>query len=146
MNLYNFHLFIPTIVFLRVFSVRGSIFFAQQLFSQYLQHFLGKYKILKIFSTYIFYTIIDIKLLPGVSVGVERYHGTPMEIFSLKEHQLLSYIALIAFDFRIDLKPSIRLQHLHLLMFVLRLYGPVYPLESCRGRSVYETTRFSGKA
>ena len=30
-------------------------------------------------------------------------------------------------------------------LFVLRFYGPVNPMESCRARSVYLTTRLLGR-
>ena len=40
---------------------------------------------------------------------------------------------------------SITEKHLLLILFVLRFYGPVNPMGSCRARSVYLTTRLLGK-
>ena len=100
------------IIFTRSFC--QGLFFAQQLFlfvailnvySGCYSIFSEKHNFVNIL-TYTFCTIFDIKLAAYclyIYICVERYHGTPMEILYLNHYQLHSYMALIVFEFRIDL-------------------------------------------
>ena len=92
--------------------------------------FLGKRTILKTFSTYTFYTFSTLNWLPSISIGVEKYNGTLMEVLELNEYQLHCYIAPIVFELRIDLKPSTGLQYFQMFMSLEpKLQAPtlVYP-------------------
>ena len=45
----------------------------------------------------------------------------------------------------LSVQPSHTTQEYSMFVFVLRFYGPVNPMGSCRARSVYLTTRLLGR-